>query len=187
MNEAGTEVALRTNRGTVVKKKLPCIEIQFWKCVARHELRWFSLKLFWLTRWMLRTMMWFWTLFWWFFCVPNSEFFFGASVFRQSRWLEAKQILYLFFSVIFFFSIGQGRESWGSKKPYCKRFPFLCFLSWPLRWALGPSWIFKAFILEFGVQVLAYRRRCAWTKMPIRDGLVGWVVEKMETCDMTLE
>ena len=108
MNEAGTEVALRTNRGTVVKKKLPCIEIQFWKCVARHELRWFSLKLFWLTRWMLRTMMWFWTLFWWFFCVPNSEFFFGASVFRQSRWLEAKQILYLFFSVIFFFRLGKG-------------------------------------------------------------------------------
>ena len=113
--------------------------------------------------------------FFWCFCLPTKPLTRG-----QTDTVP-------FFLRDFFFSIGQGRESWGSKKPYCKRFPFLCFLSWPLRWALGPSWIFKAFILEFGVQVLAYRRRCAWTKMPIRDGLVGWVVEKMETCDMTLE
>ena len=113
------------------------------------------------------------------------SFFFGASVFRQSRWLEAKQILYLFFSVIFFFDWAR---AWELRQQKALR-DSLSFVFWVghSRWALGPSWIFKAFILEFGVQVLAYRRRCAWTKMPIRDGLVGWVVEKMETCDMTLE
>ena len=116
-------------------------------------------------------MMWFWILFWWFFCVPNAEFFPRCFVFRRSRCIKGP-----FRGCAFRWAVEAAKKALRNDPPAF----FFGVGHCPERVVLSRDTFFKAFILEFGVQVLAYRRRCLavsrdeWSDSSQHVTCVGW-------------